>query len=128
MYPKEYINCDQEPIHICGEVQKYGYLLGTKDSKITFYSENILDLFSLEPKSVLGQDIKVLFDELQLDVNWDNFSNDHELAIQHITIREEEFTLSIHTNKGFTFYEIEKVIPHHKINQEYKAIQNILKM
>ncbi len=45
MYPREYINCDQEPIHICGEVQEYGYLLGSQDSKITFYSENILDFF-----------------------------------------------------------------------------------
>lgn len=128
MYPKEYINCDQEPIHICGEVQKYGYLLGTKDSKINFYSENILDIFSQDSRLVLGKDIKVLFDELQLDINWDNFSNDHELAIQHITFKEEEYTLSIHTNKGFTFYEIEKVIPNHKINKEYKAIQNILRM
>ena len=128
MYPKEYINCDQEPIHICGEVQKYGYLLGTQDSKITFYSENILSLFSQESRLLLGKDIRVLFDELDLDINWDNFSNDHELAIQHITFKGEEYTLSIHTNKGFTFYEIEKVIPKHKINKEYKAIQNILKV
>lgn len=128
MYPKEYINCDQEQIQICGEVQKYGYLLGTKDSRITFYSENICNLFSLSPKAVLGQDIKVLFGELQLDINWDNISNNQELAIQHINFREEQYTLSIHTNGGFTFYEIEKVIPNHKINQEYKAIQNILKM
>ena len=128
MYPKEYINCDQEPIHICGEVQEYGFLIGTKDSKITFYSENILNLFSLEPKSILGQNIKALFDKLELDINWDNFSENQELAIQHINFKEEEYTLSIHTHNGFTFYEIEKVIPNHKINQEYKAIQNILKM
>ncbi len=128
MYPKEYINCDQEPIHICGEVQSYGFLVGTQDSKITFYSENFLDLFSQDPKLVLGKNIKVLFDELKLDINWDNFSNNQELAIQHITFKEEEYTLSIHTNNAFTFYEIEKVIPNHKINQEYKAIQNILKM
>ncbi|MCD9855974.1 ATP-binding protein [Epilithonimonas sp. JDS] len=128
MYPKEYINCDQEPIHICGEVQKYGYLLGTKDSKISFYSENVLNLFSLNPNLVLGQDINTLFNDLQLDINWDNFSDSQELAIQHINYKEEQYTLSIHTNEGFTFYEIEKVIPNHKINQEYKAIQNILRM
>lgn len=128
MYPKEYINCDQEPIQICGEVQSYGFLIGTQNSKITFYSENLLDLFSQDPKLVLGKNIKVFFDELKLDINWDNFSNNQELAIQHITFKEEEYTLSIHTNNGFTFYEIEKVIPTHKINQEYKAVQNILKM
>jgi len=127
MYPKEYINCDQEAIHICGEVQEYGFLLGTKDSKITFYSENILDLFSQNPKSVLGQDIKTLFDKLELDINWDNFSENQDLAIQHINFKKEEYTLCIHTNNGFTFYEIEKVIPNHKINKEYQAIQNILR-
>ncbi len=128
MYPKEYVNCDQEPIHICGAVQEYGFLIGTKDSKITFYSENILELFSKNHKLVLGQDIKTFFDELGLDMNWDNFSNNHELAIQHINFQEQEFTLSIHTNNGFTFYELEKVVPNHKINKEYKAIQNILRM
>lgn len=128
MYPKEYINCDQEPIHICGEVQEYGFLIGVKDSKIAFYSENILDFFSQDPNTILGKEIKVLFDELELDINWNNFSDNQELAIQHITFQQNEYTLAIHTHNGFTFYEIEKVFPNHKINQEYKAIQNILKM
>ncbi|WP_379963550.1 ATP-binding protein [Epilithonimonas sp. UC225_85] len=128
MYPKEYINCDQEPIHICGEVQEYGFLIGTKDSKITFYSENILELFSQDSSTIIGKDIKVLFDELELDVNWLNFSENQELAIQHIHFKDEEYTLAIHSNNGFTFYEIEKVIPTHKINKEYQAIQNILKL
>jgi len=128
MYPKEYINCDQDPIHTCGEVQEYGFLIGTKDSKITFYSENILSFFFQEAKSISGKDVRILFEELNLDINWDNFSDSQELAIQHINFKEEEYTLSIHTYNGFTFYEIEKVLPNHKINQEYKAIQNILKM
>ena len=128
MYPKEYVNCDQEPIHICGEVQEYGFLLGTKDSKISFYSENILELFALQSHSLLGKDIRDFFQDFQLDINWENFSNDHDLAIQHIHCQDGEYTLCIHTYNGFTFYEIEKVLPNHKINQEYKAIQNILKL
>ena len=128
MYPKEYINCDQEPIHVCGEVQKYGYLIGTRGSKINFYSENILEFFSLSSDSVIGKDIAILFKDLDLDINWDNISDNHELAIQHISFKKEEYTLSIHANNGFTFYEIEKVLPNHKMNQEYTAIQNILKL
>lgn len=128
MYPKEYINCDQEPIHICGEVQEYGFLIGAKDSKITFYSENFLAFFSQDPNNILGKEIKVLFDELELDINWNNMSDNQELAIQHIIFKGESYTLAVHENQGFTFYEIEKVLPNHKINQEYKAIQNILKM
>jgi len=126
MYPKEYINCDQEPIHICGEVQEYGYLIGTKNSKIVSYSENILTLFSLD-SSILGKDIHVLFDNLNLDINWDNYSNNQELAIQHIGFENKEYTLSIHANKEVTFFEIEEVIPNHKINKEYAAIQHILR-
>lgn len=128
MYPKEYINCDQEPIHIIGEVQEYGFLIGTKGSEIAFYSENVLELFSTNHKLVFGKDIKNFFDELELDINWENFSHNRELAIQHIHYHEEEYTLSIHTNSGYTFYEIEKVFPNHKINKEYKAVQNILKI
>ncbi|WP_374443266.1 ATP-binding protein [Epilithonimonas sp.] len=127
MYPKEYINCDQEPIHICGEVQEYGFLLGSQDSKITFYSENSLDFFSVESDFLLGKNIRVLFAEFGIDVNWDNFSDNETLAIQHISFKNEEYTLSIHTNKGFTFFEIEKVLPNHKINKEYAAIQHILR-
>lgn len=126
MYPKEYINCDQEPIHICGEVQSYGFLLGTQNSRVIFYSENILDLFSLDP-SILGKDIQVLFNNIGIDVNWENYSNTEDLAIQHINFRNIEYTLSIHTNGGFTFFEMEKVIPNHKINKEYAAIQHILR-
>lgn len=126
MYPKEYINCDQEPIHICGEVQSYGFLLGTQNSRVIFYSENILDLFSLDP-SILGKDIQILFNNIGIDVNWENYSNAEDLAIQHINFRNVEYTLSIHTNGGFTFFEMEKVIPNHKINKEYSAIQHILR-
>ena len=126
MYPKEYINCDQEPIHICGEVQSYGFLLGTQNSRVIFYSENILDLFSLDP-SILGKDIQVLFNNIGIDVNWENYSNTEDIAIQHINFRNIEYTLSIHTNGGFTFFEMEKVIPNHKINKEYAAIQHILR-
>jgi len=126
MYPKEYINCDQEPIHICGEVQEYGYLIGTQNSKIISYSENILDLFSLD-SSILGNDIRVLFNDLNLDINWNNYSDNQELAIQHVGIEGEEYTLSIHTHNDITFFELEKVIPNHKINKEYAAIQHILR-
>ena len=127
MYPREYINCDQEPIHICGEVQEYGYLLGSQGSKITFYSENILDFFSVDSDFLLGKDIRVLFAHFEIDVNWNNFSDNEILAIQHITFKNQEYTLSIHTYKGWTFFEIEKVMPNHKINKEYAAIQNILR-
>ena len=104
MYPREYINCAQEPIHICGEVQDYGYLLGSQGSKITFYSENILDFFSVDSDFLLGKDIRVLFAHFDIDVNWNNFSDNEILAIQHITFKNQEYTLSIHTHKGWTFF------------------------
>lgn len=125
MYPKEYINCDQEAIHICGEVQEYGFLIGVQDSKITFYSQNILDLFPLN--NILGEDIHAFFDQLGIDINWENYSDNQELAIQHISYNNQEYTLSIHTQNGFTFFEIEIVFPGHKINKEYFAVQSILR-
>ncbi|MDP9955663.1 light-regulated signal transduction histidine kinase (bacteriophytochrome) [Epilithonimonas hungarica] len=128
MYPKEYINCDQEPIHICGEVQEYGFLIGTQNSKIVSYSQNVLELFSLGSDSVIGTDIHAFFKNYDIDVNWENYSSNENLAIQHIGFKNEEYTLSIHTNNEITFFEIEKVLPNHKINKEYAAVQNILRM
>lgn len=128
MYPKEYINCDQEPIHICGEVQEYGFLIGVQNSKIVSYSQNILEFFSLDADSVIGKDIHVFFNNYDIDVNWDNYSYNENLAIQHIDFKNQEYTLSIHTNKDITFFEIEKVLPNHKINKEYAAVQNILRI
>jgi len=128
MYPKEYINCDQEPIHICGEVQEYGFLIGVQNSKIVLYSENILEFFSTDSHSIIGKDIQAFFSNHNIDVNWDNYSNNQELAIQHIDFKDIEYTLSIHTNKEIVFFEIEKVFPNHKINKEYAAVQNILRM
>lgn len=125
MYPKEYINCDQEAIHICGEVQEYGFLIGVQDSKITFYSQNILDLFPVN--NILGEDIHAFFDQLGIDINWENYSDNQELAIQHISYNNQEYTVSIHTQNGFTFFEIEIVFPGHKINKEYFAVQSILR-
>lgn len=125
MYPKEYINCDQEAIHICGEVQEYGFLIGVQDSKITFYSQNILDLFPFN--NILGEDIHAFFAQLGIDINWKNYSDNQELAIQHFSYNNQEYTLSIHTQNGFTFFEIEKVFPGHKINKEYFAVQSILR-
>ena len=69
MYPREYINCDQEPIHICGEVQEYGYLLGSQGSKITFFSVFILDFFSVDSDFLLGKDIRLLYAHFDIVVN-----------------------------------------------------------
>ncbi len=127
MYPKEYIDCDQEPIHICGAVQDYGFLIGVKDSEVVFYSENVLELFSVQSSFLLGKNIDALFSELNIDVNPDNYSDNEILAVQRINYQDQEYTLSIHTHNGFVFYEIEKVLPNHKINREYAAIQTILR-
>lgn len=127
MYPKEYVNCDQEPIHICGSVQEYGYLIGVKDSKIAFYSENIVELFSIDPALLLGKEIRSFFSQLAIDINWENYSDNEILAVQHFSFENKEYTLSIHTNNGLVFFEIEKVLPNHKINKEYASIQNILR-
>ncbi|MPS71673.1 MAG: GAF domain-containing protein [Chryseobacterium sp.] len=128
MYPKEYVNCDQEPIHICGEVQEYGFLISTQNSKIVSYSQNVLELFSLNSDSIIGTDIHTFFKNYDIDVNWENYSSNENLAIQHIDFKNEKYTLSIHTNNEITFFEIEKVLPNHKINKEYEAVQNILRM
>ena len=47
---KIYNQCSDEPIKIPGKIQNFGLLIGIDENfRIQFYSQNILDLFEIEP-------------------------------------------------------------------------------
>lgn len=49
-------NCDREPIHLLGRVQKFGFLIAvTREWEISHISENIRDFIPVEPASLLGK-------------------------------------------------------------------------
>ena len=57
-------NCDREPIHLLGNVQPFGCLVGvSREWMIEHASENVLQFFDREPRSLLGAPLNKLFSE-----------------------------------------------------------------
>jgi len=55
-------NCENEAIHIPGEIQPHGFLLGIRpDWKIDYCTENISTFFNLTHAQVLGKDFSAVF-------------------------------------------------------------------
>jgi light-regulated signal transduction histidine kinase (bacteriophytochrome) len=50
-----FVECHEEPIHIPGSIQSFGYLIGidAESRTITFFSRNISDIFKIESSDEL---------------------------------------------------------------------------
>ncbi len=53
-------NCDQEPIHIPGQIQSHGFLIAIDTNYIVRYHSENIDLWSGLPNSILGKNIEDL--------------------------------------------------------------------
>ncbi|NJK66264.1 MAG: GAF domain-containing protein [Microcoleus sp. SU_5_3] len=62
-------NCDREPIHISGHIQPHGVLIAVREPQLEILqlSENVPDLLGVDPKSAIGQDLSLFFDEIELE-------------------------------------------------------------
>lgn len=57
--PIDLSNCDNEPIHIPGQIQSHGFLITIdQDCVIHFHSENIHDFLKGLPENILGRSIR----------------------------------------------------------------------
>jgi len=57
--PIDLSNCDNEPIHIPGQIQSHGFLIATDHNLIiTYHSENIHDFLKGLPVDLLGKSIR----------------------------------------------------------------------
>lgn len=66
MFVPDLNNCHKEPIHIPGKVQDHGFLIAVDQKyKITFCSENIINLFGITADSLLDQPASILDEYLR---------------------------------------------------------------
>jgi light-regulated signal transduction histidine kinase (bacteriophytochrome) len=126
-----FVECHEEPIHIPGYIQSFGYLIGidAESHSITFFSKNIEDIFNIE-------NVELLFDKKLTDfpevfktlINSDiyrslpNFTRrENETFFDKIFIEEKQFHLSAFRSKGNIFLEFEKVLvnPNKQITNKY---------
>lgn len=111
------INCEQEPIHILGTIQSYGYLIAVEPDtySIIHASSNIADLVGTDVSRLLGQSIdKVLvgtnlpvtaLTELlnvgQRNDSWENMNP------YRMTLNGRDWNLIIHQHSGVVLLEWE---------------------
>ncbi|AZA58401.1 ATP-binding protein [Chryseobacterium shandongense] len=126
-----FVECHEEPIHIPGYIQSFGYLIGidAESHSITFFSKNIEDIFKIE-------DLEQLFDKKLTDFpevfgsifNSDIFKSlpdftrrDNETFFNKIFIEDKQYHFSAFRSKGNIFLEFEKVIvnPDKQITNKY---------
>lgn len=126
-----FVECHEEPIHIPGYIQSFGYLIGidAESHSITFFSKNIEDIFNIE-------NVELLFDKKLTDfpevfktlINSDiyrslpNFTRrENETFFDKIFIEDKQYHLSAFRSKGNIFLEFEKVLvnPNKQISNKY---------
>ncbi|MXS70413.1 GAF domain-containing protein [Flavobacteriaceae bacterium W22] len=115
-----FVECHDEPIHTPGYIQSFGYLIGvdTAYHTISFFSENIKDVFKIEnTSSLLGKKISDFPETFQTVLASDIFENadflsrrENETYFDKITINEKIYHFSVFRSNQYIFLEFEAVI------------------
>lgn len=126
-----FVECHEEPIHIPGYIQSFGYLIGidAKSYTITFFSENIQDIFVIENKQLLfDKKITEFPESFQSIIESDIYTSletftkrENETYFDKIFINGTEYHFSIFRNGGEIFLEFEGVQdnPDKRISNKY---------
>ncbi|MBK1897626.1 ATP-binding protein [Chryseobacterium paridis] len=126
-----FVECHEEPIHIPGYIQSFGYLIGIDAESyiITFFSENIRDIFAVEKLEVLfDKKITDFPENFQSIIDSDIYSSldtftrrENETYFDKIFIDQKEYHFSVFRNGGHIFLEFEEVLenPDKRISNKY---------
>ncbi|WP_346984414.1 hypothetical protein [Chryseobacterium sp. POE27] len=83
-----FVECHEEPIHIPGYIQSFGYLIGidAESHSITFFSKNIEDIFKIEsPEKLFDKKLTDFPEVFETVVNSDIYR-----SLPNFTRRENE--------------------------------------
>src|SRR6218665_3668276 len=96
-------NCEHEPIHIPGQIQPHGFLIGvTLDWKIDYCTENITVFLDLTHNQVLGKDFATVFGADAEKQILDYINKIQDVFPLQIELLGKLFQISIH--KSFDIY------------------------
>ncbi|WP_265129791.1 ATP-binding protein [Chryseobacterium oranimense] len=126
-----FVECHEEPIHIPGYIQSFGYLIGidAESHSITFFSRNIADIFRIENAEQLFE--KSLMDfpetfrsviESDLYASLPSFTKrENETHFDKIFLGEKEYHFSVFRSGKHIFLEFEAVLgnPNKRISNKY---------
>lgn len=126
-----FVECHEEPIHIPGYVQSFGYLIGidAESRSITFFSRNISDIFKIGNLDELFDKRLTDFPEsfqaiIDSDIytSLDRFTRrENETYFDKIFIDEKEYHFSVYRSGKYIFLEFEEVLlnPDKRISNKY---------
>lgn len=126
-----FVDCHEEPIHIPGYIQSFGYLIGidVDSHSITFFSQNISNIFNIENVEFLfGKKINDFPESFQSIINSDIYTSlkkftrrENETYFDKIYIGEKEYHFCVFKSKNHIFLEFEEVLknPNKRISNKY---------
>lgn len=126
-----FVECHEEPIHIPGYIQSFGYLIGidAESHSITFFSSNIADIFRVKNTEELFDrklvDLPEIFGsviESDIYVLLQDFTRrENETHFDKVFISGKEYHCSVFRNGKNIFFEFEAVLenPNKRISNKY---------
>ncbi|MGI9651796.1 ATP-binding protein [Chryseobacterium sp. RLHN22] len=119
-----FVECHDEPIHIPGYIQSFGYLIGidTASLTISFFSENITDIFNIKKTTELfGKKLSQFPEIFHSVISSEIFSNsdflsrrENETYFDKIILNAREYHFSVFRANNYIFLEFEAVLENHR--------------
>lgn len=108
------LECHDEEIHHCGEIQSFGFLFVFDDTGCIAASENVAEILLAPLDQILGTSLESLLKSLSSEINWDlgeiNKQIDGEIFVrftERFTIANKHFFLSLYRSDEKIYLEIE---------------------
>ncbi|WP_210150030.1 ATP-binding protein [Chryseobacterium scophthalmum] len=114
-----FVECHDEPIHIPGYIQSFGYLIGIETTSLTisFFSENISDVFKIERcEDLFGKKLSQFPEVFKTVIDSDIFKDagflskrENETYFDKITVAGKQYHFSVFRANDYIFLEFEAV-------------------
>jgi light-regulated signal transduction histidine kinase (bacteriophytochrome) len=126
-----FVECHEEPIHIPGYIQSFGYLIGidAESQSITFFSRNITDIFKVGNAELLfGRDLMDFPEIFRTVIDSDLYTSlqdftrrENETHFDKVFIGDKEYHFSVFRSGKHIFLEFEAVLknPNKRISNKY---------
>lgn len=126
-----FVRCNEEPIHIPGYIQSFGYLIGieAESHSITFFSKNITDIFKIgDLEQIFDRKITDFPESFQEIIDSDIYLSlntltrrENETYFDKIFIDKKEYHFSTFRSGRHIFLEFEEVLenPNKRISNKY---------
>ncbi len=113
-----FVECHEEPIHIPGSIQSFGYLIGidAESRTITFFSRNIADIFKIERSDELfGREISDFPESFQSIIDSEIYTSleqftrrKNETYFDKIFIDGKDYHFSVYRSDAIFFLSLKK--------------------